>query len=368
MTPKQRYEADLQREDFFADEAQASAVGQLEALYHRLQVSDIEPVEVKERWWKRFKPEVQQVATPPKGLYFWGGVGRGKTYLMDTFYECLPTERKMRAHFHRFMHRVHHELQQHSGQADPLEAVADQFKRETDIICFDEFFVSDITDAMLLATLFDALFKRGICLVATSNIPPHDLYRNGLQRARFLPAIALIESHCEVVNVDAGVDYRLRTLEQAEIYHYPLDLKAAQNMDEYFAKLSVEPTTAGQDVLINERQLATIRECDGVVQFEFHTLCETARSQIDYLEIARIYHTVLLSNVTQMSEKHDDVARRFIALVDEFYERNVKLIISSQSPLPELYLGGRLSFEFERCCSRLIEMQSHEYLARPHLP
>ncbi|WP_413111131.1 cell division protein ZapE [Thaumasiovibrio sp. DFM-14] len=369
MTPRKRYQQDLQQDGFNADAAQAAAVECLEGLYQRLITAKASVrVDNKRSWWQRWQPQKTVDKAPEQGLYLWGGVGRGKTYLMDLFYECLPTSRKMRVHFHRFMHRVHHELGLLDGQSDPLLLVADKLAHETDILCFDEFFVSDITDAMLLGTLFDALFRRGVCLVATSNIPPHDLYRNGLQRARFLPAIALLEQHCDVLHLDGGIDYRLRTLEQAEIYHAPLDEAASANMTHYFAQLRVKPWTEQAAIMINDRELLTLSECDGVVQFEFAVLCVTARSQIDYMEIARIYHTVLLCNVAQMGDEMNDAARRFIALVDEFYERNVKLIISAQVPMTQLYTGKRLSFEFERCCSRLIEMQSHAYLSRPHLP
>lgn len=366
MTPLEQYHQDLQREDFFADEAQANAVAHLDGLYHRMLAPKLE---VKHSFFERlFKRDHTLSNQPEQGLYFWGGVGRGKTYLVDTFYECLPIERKMRMHFHRFMHRVHHELNQLAEQSDPLEIVADTFKQETDIICFDEFFVSDITDAMILGTLFEALFARGITLVATSNIPPDDLYRNGLQRARFLPAIELIKQHCQVVNVDSGVDYRLRTLEQAEIYHFPLDDIAERNIDRYFQQLSVEPRQRDITITINNRDLPTRHEAEGVVHFSFDTLCQSARSQSDYMEIAQLYHSVLLSEVTVMGEEQSDAARRFIAMVDEFYERNVKLIMSAEVALEDLYQGERLAFEFKRCCSRLIEMQSHDYLAKPHLP
>ncbi|PSW18481.1 cell division protein ZapE [Photobacterium sanctipauli] len=368
MTPQQKYQQDLQRPDFYADSAQAMAVGHLEDLYQRLLSAPKQAAEPEKslfsRFFKRSKPTPN---APVKGLYFWGGVGRGKTYLVDTFFDCLSTERKMRVHFHRFMHRVHDELKQLEQQVDPLQVVADRFKAEADIICFDEFFVSDITDAMLLGTLFEALFERGITLVATSNIPPDELYRNGLQRARFLPAIELINTHCEVVNVDSGVDYRLRTLEQAEIYHSPLDSAAEQNMLRYFEQLTVEPRTTGKEIEINHRMLPTRHEADGVVHFDFATLCQSARSQSDYMEIAQLYHTVLLSDVRQMGEDESDAARRFIAMVDEFYERNVKLIISAETHWEPLYNGQRLAFEYKRCCSRIVEMQSHDYLALPHL-
>jgi len=266
------------------------------------------------------------------------------------------------------MHRVHQELKGLTGQADPLKIIAKRFADESCIICFDEFFVSDITDAMILGTLFEELFAHNVTLVATSNIIPDELYRNGLQRARFLPAIALINEHCDVVNVDSGIDYRLRTLEQAEIYHAPLDKQADENLNRYFEQLSVEQGSKEKVIEINNRELPTIQESDGVVHFEFATLCESARSQSDYMELSKIYHTVLIANVMQMGGDKDDAARRFIALVDEFYERNVKLILSAQVVMEDLYTNGSLVFEFKRCLSRLQEMQSHDYLASEHLP
>lgn len=363
MTPLEKYQQDLTRSDFHHDAAQAFAVSQLQQLYDDFNNRKTAKVSV----FGRLLGKTTQVQ-PLQGLYFWGGVGRGKTYLVDTFYECLPTKRKMRIHFHRFMHRVHEELKRLKGVSDPLENVADKFKQETDILCFDEFFVSDITDAMILGTLMQALFARGITLVATSNIEPDGLYRNGLQRARFLPAIALIKQHTRVINVDSGVDYRLRTLEQAEIYHHPLDQQADANLQRYFDALSTEPRQHNVAIEIANRRIVARHEADGVVWFAFTELCESARSQYDYMELSRIYHTVLLSEVKPMGRDNDDVARRFIALVDEFYERGVKLIISAEVALEQLYSDGILSFEFKRCISRLQEMQSHDYLAKPHLP
>ncbi len=273
----------------------------------------------------------------------------------------------MRVHFHRFMYRVHDELKQLGDVQDPLEQVADIFAAEAKIICFDEFYVSDITDAMILATLLQALFKRGVVLVATSNIPPENLYRNGLQRARFLPAITMIEKNCHVLNVDSGIDYRLRTLEQAEIYHYPLDAAAHANLKRYFSQLATEERTQGRSIDINHRDIEVIASTDGVLYATFAQLCQTMRSQNDYIEMSRIYHTVLLADVKQMDARLDDAARRFIALVDEFYERKVKLIISAEVALEDIYTQGQLEFEFKRCISRLTEMQSHEYLASEHL-
>lgn len=366
MTPKQRYDNDLLTPGFQRDAAQQRAVEALDDLYHQIIEYSRRP-ETKPSLWQRLTGKTEASVRPPQGLYFWGGVGRGKTYLMDTFYDELPIKRKMRVHFHRFMLRVHEELGALSDVSDPLELVADKLKAEAEVICFDEFFVSDITDAMILGTLFQALFKRGVILVATSNIPPHDLYRNGLQRARFLPAIELIETNCRVLNVDSGVDYRLRTLEQAKIYHFPLDESARHHLNSYFQQLVGEGRSYEKSITVNHRQLDVVASCDGVLQATFGQLCETARSQNDYIELSRLYHTVFLEDVKQMGSGRDDAARRFIALVDEFYERHVTLIMSAEVALESLYTHGQLEFEFKRCQSRLIEMQSREYLAREHL-
>lgn len=367
MTPLERYHKDLLDKGFFEDPSQKHAVILLDNLFHKL-VHRANMKMTPRSFWSFLFKENQNGFAPEQGLYFWGGVGRGKTYLVDMFFECLPFEKKLRVHFHRFMQRIHHELSLLDGEQDPLLKIADKLADEAFIVCFDEFYVSDITDAMILSTLLQALFERGICLVATSNIPPDDLYRNGLQRARFLPAIALINEHCKVVNVDMGTDYRLRTLDHAEIYHFPLDAPAQNNLKTYFYKLATQPCFENHDIVINNRKLMTKREAEGIVHFDFDVLCKSARSQLDYIEISKIYHTVLLSNVPQMHAQCDDSARRFIAMVDEFYERNVTLIMSAEVALTSLYAGKRLSFEFKRCCSRLEEMQSLEYLALAHLP
>jgi cell division protein ZapE len=364
ITPWQKYQQDLAAEDFQYDPAQENAVKELQRLYEEL----THP-EKKLTWRVKLQSTFGKGMRKPsiQGLYFWGGVGRGKTYLVDTFYECLPFERKLRIHFHRFMHRVHQELKTLSGQSDPLKTIAQKFAKETRVICFDEFFVSDITDAMILGTLMEELFGHGIVLVATSNIIPDDLYRNGLQRSRFLPAIELINQNTRIVNVDSGIDYRLRTLEQAEIYHFPLDKNALDNLHLYFKQLAPEAGTTNEDIEIEGRMIPTMHYADGVVMFEFRALCDGPRSQRDYMEISRCYHTVLVSSVEQMGQTSDDIARRFIAMVDEFYERNVKLIMSAEVALEDLYTDGQLSFEFRRCISRLKEMQSRDYLATQHL-
>ncbi|GAB2191307.1 cell division protein ZapE [Sessilibacter sp. MAH1] len=368
-TPLARYQRDLERDDFNYDPAQEMAVKHLQNLHDQL-ILAIEQANPKtsllNKWFKANRKPV----TPVRGLYFWGGVGRGKTYLMDNFFESLPFDQKMRAHFHRFMRRVHQELKTLDGQKNPLEIVADRIASEARVICFDEFFVTDITDAMILATLLDGLFRRGVSLVATSNIVPSGLYKDGLQRARFLPAIALLEEHTQVVNVDGGVDYRLRTLEQAELYYTPLGEAADESLKSSFERLVPEKSEIRADVQIEieGRMLNALMEADDIVWFEFSEVCEGPRSQNDYIEIAKEFHAVLVSNIPQMNRDCDDSARRFINLVDEFYDRGVKLIVSAAVPLAQIYAGGRLEFEFQRTTSRLLEMQSHEYLAREHRP
>ncbi|MCA0901743.1 cell division protein ZapE [Microbulbifer agarilyticus] len=359
----ERYQRDLQRPDFMEDPAQRAAVEELQDLYERLLAGEQEGglfAQVR-RLWGRAK-------VPEQGLYFWGGVGRGKTYLMDAFYESLPFERKQRTHFHRFMREVHRQLKTLAGQKNPLEKVADRIAERARVLCFDEFFVSDITDAMILANLLQALFQRGVTLVATSNIVPEGLYRDGLQRARFLPAIDLLLVHAKVVNVDNGVDYRLRALEMAELYHSPLDEDADASLARSFNSLMVEGAEVREQVTldIEGRPIVAVRIADDVAWFEFAVLCDGPRSQNDYIELAREFHTVLLANIPQFNERTESQARRFINLIDEFYDRGVNLVVSAAEPIERLYGGRQLRFEFERTVSRLQEMQSREYLAQPH--
>lgn len=369
MTPLERYKKDLQRDDFSYDPSQETAVKHLQRLFDDLIAQENQPqpkASVLGKFTSRFRKA--ESPEPVKGLYFWGGVGRGKTYLMDTFYDSLPIERKMRTHFHRFMQRVHADLKALDGTKNPLDTIAEQYAEEARIICFDEFFVSDITDAMILGGLFEKLFGNGVSLVATSNIVPDGLYKDGLQRARFLPAIALLNKHTEVVNVDGGVDYRLRALEQAELYHYPLDSQADASLNTSFESLSpdLDEAVDAEIVEVNGRGIQSRRLCEDVIWFDFKELCEGPRSQNDYIELAKVYHAVLVSNVPQLGRSNDDAARRFINMVDEFYDCGVKLILSAQAPIHEIYTDGRLNFEIERTQSRLLEMQSHEYLARAH--
>lgn len=372
QSPLSRYQQALDAGEFQADAVQRQTVTQLDRMYQALKQPHAAKAPTRGLRAKLScllgKGGETTKQRPVQGLYMWGGVGRGKTWLMDMFVHSLPGERKLRLHFHRFMLRVHEELTELQGQKNPLEIVADGFKAQTDVLCFDEFFVSDITDAMLLATLLQALFARGITLVATSNIPPDDLYRNGLQRARFLPAINLINQYCDVINVDAGIDYRLRTLTQAHLYLTPLNEQTRKSMDRIFSTLAGKAGEEAPVLQINHRPLQAIRAVDGVLAVDFHTLCEEARSQLDYIALSRLYHSVVLYNVRVMGPLTENTARRFLALVDEFYERHVKLAIAAEASMSEIYQGERLRFEYRRCLSRLREMQSEEYLKLPHLP
>ncbi len=361
MTPLQRYQQDLQRADFFRDAAQENAVRHLQRLY-----DDLVAESPSHGLFGRLMGK--KTTKPIKGVYFWGGVGRGKTYLVDTFFDALPFEQKMRTHFHRFMKRVHEELRTLEGEKNPLVIVAQRFAKEARVICFDEFFVTDITDAMILAGLLEELFKNGVSLVATSNIVPDGLYKDGLQRARFLPAIALLKVHTEVVNVDSGIDYRLRALEQAELYHYPLSDAVEQELEKSFRSLLLgnSKILENEPLTVENRIIVARKVSNDVAWFDFRALCDGPRSQNDYIELGKIYSAVIISNVEQMNTNNEDIARRFINLVDEFYDRSIKLIISAEVPLKDLYIGNRLQFEFQRTLSRLLEMQSHEFLARPH--
>ncbi len=372
MSPLALYQQALENGEYQADEVQRAAITRLDGIYQVLTRNSASAAPagggLLNRLNKLLGKSKNDVQTPAQGLYMWGGVGRGKTWLMDMFFRAIPGERKQRLHFHRFMLRVHQELTELQGQSDPLQIVADRFKAETDLLCFDEFFVSDITDAMLLGTLMEALFSRGITLVATSNIPPDDLYRNGLQRARFVPAIEMIKQHCDVMNVDAGIDYRLRTLTSAHLWMTPLGDETTKEMERMFIALAGKPREDHEPLEINHRQLPTLGMAEGVLAMNFLALCGEGRSQHDYIELSRRFHSVLLYDVPVMIYKTEDQARRFLALVDEFYERHVKLVVSAETSLYEIYQGTRLKFEYQRCVSRLQEMQSEEYLRLPHLP
>lgn len=358
LGPLDRYLGDIRDRGFVEDPAQREAVERLQDLYKSLLDPPRQPL--IRRWLKR-------PLQPVRGLYLWGGVGRGKTWLMDIFFDSLPFPEKIRLHFHRFMRLVHTELTGLKGVANPLELVAEEFASKYRVLCFDEFFVSDIGDAMLLATLLDALFRRGVTLVATSNVEPDNLYRDGLQRARFLPAIALLKEHLYVLEVDGGRDYRLRVLTQLNLYRFPVDAQTDKAAADYFWRLVADRSEIEEsgDLEIEGRAIPYLRKAEDVIWFSFAQICGGPRSAADYIELAREFHTVIISGVPLLADA-DDLARRFITLVDEFYDRSVKLILTAEAPLDDLYTSGRLRFEFDRTRSRLLEMQSAEYLARPH--
>jgi cell division protein ZapE len=359
---RDRYLQEIARHGYTSDPAQERVVALLDDLRERLLAPPPAKALLKGLLTRSKARELQ------RGLYVWGGVGRGKTWLMDLFFHSLPVKDKQRSHFHRFMQSVHDELKKHKDRADPLELVAEKIAHKTRVLCFDELFVSDIADAMLLGNLFRGLFDRGVTLVATSNVPPDGLYKDGLQRARFLPAIKLLKEHLRVEHMDHGADYRLRLLERASTW---LDAHASDTdhrMGELFEAMGGETKAKSATLTLNHRRMTARRQADGAIWFEFKELCDGPRGQADYIEIARCFHTVFLSHVPILGAEREDQARRFISLVDEFYDRSVKLIAAADAPIQTVYQGSRLTFEFERTRSRLIEMQSQEYLARPHKP
>ncbi len=373
-SPLALYHHALEQGQYQADEVQRQAMTVLEHIQRQLIAAQTQTDSSATGFFTRIQQWIGAksvpTVTPVTGLYMWGGVGRGKTWLMDLFFQSVPGSRKLRLHFHRFMLRVHQQLTELQGQRDPLLIIADRFKAQTDLLCFDEFFVSDITDAMLLGNLMEALFERGITLIATSNIPPEQLYRNGLQRERFIPAIKQIQQHCQVLNVDAGIDYRLRALSSAHLWKSPLNSETTKQIVALFKQLAGRDFREGsaQALTINHRSMSVLDQSDGVLVIDFHVLCTENRSQLDYIALSRQFHTVFLLNVIQLTTGTEDQARRFLALIDEFYERQVKLIVTAQCDFLSIYQGNQLAFEYQRCLSRLQEMQSEDYLHRPHLP
>ncbi len=358
------YRSALHKSGFSPDEAQQSVLEKLARLNDSL-VTHPTP----KRGLKQFLSKLRgHKIAPVKGIYLWGGVGRGKTHFLDLFYDCLPFDEKLRLHFHRFMQLVHDQLKGLRHVEHPLDIVARHTAAKARVLCLDEMHISDITDAMLVYGLLRGLFDRGVTLVTTSNIHPDDLYKDGLQRASFLPAIDLIKHYNEVILLEGNVDYRLRTLERAEIYHTPLDEAADSCLEKNFHDLAGIERAKVNFIIVNNREIPVVRWTEGIVWLTFETLCNTPRSPSDYIEIARYFHTVLIGGIPQLNKYSEDQALRFVNMVDEFYDRNVKLIVSAEVEPEELYVGYRLKFEFQRTASRLREMQSHDYLARKHLP
>jgi cell division protein ZapE len=359
------YERQIRERGFRSDPAQLAAVAALEDLRARLIAAPNGAPSGASRLLSKLG--IARPVQAERGLYLWGGVGRGKTWLMDLFFQSLPFERKRRRHFHRFMYDVHAQLKRLQDVQAPLEQVAATIATQTRVICFDEFFVTDIADAMILGTLFEGLFRRGVTLVATSNVPPRDLYKDGLQRARFIPAIELLERNTQVLAVEGGTDYRLRQLTQAGTYLRSDAPDTVRRLEALFHELADGDTASSEtSVEIEGRPISIVRESGGVIWFEFEALCEGPRSQNDYIEIAREYQSVIVANVPRFTTQRENAARRFIALVDELYDHNVNLILSAAAAPTDLYHGERLTFEFQRTVSRLIEMQTEDYLAREH--
>lgn len=376
LSPQQRYSAGVNAGEWQDDSAQRVVLAAFERLWHELAA-----LQAPTLWQRLRKPE------PPRGIYLWGRVGRGKTFLCDLFYAALPMPEwsdavataprrrnkvaapgKRRIHFHRFMQEVHAELRTLQGRSNPLVEVAARIAAELRVLVLDEFFVGDIGDAMILGNLLRALFAQGVVLVTTSNTAPSQLYRDGLQRERFLPAIALIERHCEVIDLASPRDWRLRALKQAPVYYTPPGREAERKMQAMISCVAPGPVRKDFQLVVNDRALAVRCAVDGAIWFDFDALCDGPRGVADYIELARAYHTIVISNIPEFTPQTEDAARRFIELIDELYDRGVKLIASAACPIVELYDGARLRAEFSRTESRLIEMQSEDYLAREHCP
>ena len=361
LSPSQVYSRGAAAGEWQPDAAQLAVLPALDRIHAQLTQSH--PDSMLGKLAARLRP-----ATPVSGLYLWGGVGRGKTFLADLLFEQLGDVPRRRWHFHRFMGEVHARIRALPDTADTLSVVARDLAADLRLLLLDELFVGDIGDAMILGRLFDQLFASGVTVVTTSNIPPDELYRDGLQRDSFLPCIALLKSHCQVVQLDSAQDYRLRQLTRATTYLCPLGAASEQALTEHFEHLAAHAPRSSGPLLVNDRPIASKMQADGIVWFEFSAICEGPRSAADYVEIARDFHSVFISNVPVLDGGREDATRRFVHLVDEFYDRHVNLLLSAATAPASLYTGTRLQLEFARTSSRLIEMQCTRYLALEHRP
>ena len=358
--PSAVYAAGVARGDWQDDPAQHPALVELDRLHAAMIDAGNEGSGVLGRLFGR-APD----ATVP-GLYLWGGVGRGKTFLVDLFYGTVPLPEKRRTHFHRFMREVHTNLREHAGERDPLAVIAKQWRRSLRLLVLDEFFVNDIGDAMLLGRLLQQLFAQGTILVTTSNSAPEALYQHGLQRARFEPAIELIQRHCKVLQLVSDTDYRLRALTRSPVYRAPLDAQSDAWLEQRWRELSGDTGQREGEIEIEGRRIPVRARSEGMAWFDFDTLCAGPRSATDYIEIAREFHTVLVGDIPRLDDERKDAARRLVTLIDELYDRHVNLVCSADAAPMDLYTGTALVGAFERTASRLIEMQSTDYLARGH--
>ncbi len=357
--PSARYAEGVARGDWDDDPAQQPALAVLDRLHATLATPPPRKGLLDALFGKPVTPG-------PRGLYLWGGVGRGKTFLIDLFYAGLPIAEKRRTHFHRFMRDVHERLRTHAGERDPLAVIAREWRAQLRVLVLDEFFVSDIGDAMLLGRLLERLFDEGVALVTSSNAEPSELYKDGLQRARFQPAIALIERHCEVVHLLSDHDYRLRALVRSPVYRAPLDDGSEAWLDERWHALGGDDDHRDAGIVVEGRRIAVRARTQGMAWFDFAALCEGPRGSADYIEIATEFHTLLLGGIPVFDPRGDDAARRFVTLIDELYDRHVNLVCTADAAPAALYRGERLVGAFERTASRLIEMQGEDYLAAEH--
>lgn len=360
--PSQRYAEGVARGDWQDDPAQRAVLVELDRIHRELVA---EPARASGLFSRLFGGD--GATREVSGLYLWGGVGRGKTFLVDLFYDGLPIARKQRTHFHRFMRELHARLRRHAGEADPLATVAREWRETLQVLVLDEFVVTDIGDAMLLSRLLRGLFDGGVTLVTTSNTAPADLYRDGLQRASFLPAIDLLEQHCHVLEISSETDYRLRALTRSPVYRAPLDTQSDAWLQQRWRELGGDDAHRDAGLAIEGRRIPVRARSKGLVWFDFAALCDGPRGTSDYIEIAQEFHAVLVGGIPVFDGNNDDPARRFINAIDEFYDRRVKLVCTADAIPVELYRGTRLAAMFERTTSRLIEMQSAEYLGLHHL-
>ncbi|MDF1760168.1 MAG: cell division protein ZapE [Coxiellaceae bacterium] len=352
MTPLKTLQQKIDQGEITEDPRQMEIMQQLQTLYDEL---------IKQQNQGLLTKIGLKKPKPIKGIYLWGHVGTGKSFLIDMFYSCLPFENKLRIHFHAFMQRIHRELKTLQGHKDPLKLLAKKIAGETCILCFDEFFVSDIADAMLLAGLLEALFANGVCLVTNSNCAPDELYKNGMLRERFIPAIELIKQNTTVINIQTQHDYRLRHLLEAGVYYTPLNDKAHDEMLQSFKHYSKGKVSSDEKIIVLDRPIEVIKASDKTIWFDFPAICGLPRSQNDYLELAKIYNTVLVSNVPIIGERQEDLITTFVKLVDVFYDERIRLVLSAAADAESLYPKGPMEFEYRRTASRLIEMQSKDY-------
>lgn len=362
MTPLESYQHDLKRTNFMMDDAQQHAVELTDALFQKLVLANKARENIPGLWERLFPKKPDYI----NGLYFWGGTGRGKTYLIDCFYECLPFKEKHRIHFHHFMMDVHAQLRTLTKATDPLAIIAEKFSSQYQVLCLDEFHIHDIADAMLMVGLLKMLVNNGVTIVASSNIAIKDLYKNGLQRERFLEVIELLENVTTEYDLGDSTDYRFNTLEKNEIYFIGLNEASNKKLADCFDQVIPTKAKHNRQIEINNRMLDYIAEADDVIWFDYSAICESARSAHDYIEIAQIYTTIAVSNIPVMDESLDSAAKRFIHFIDALYDHNVKFICSAAAQADGLYTGKRLAFAFDRTISRLTEMQSKHYLALPH--